>query len=74
MSGTACDYAMAMPRFVLKLAMSDLFHMTTWIEEVGYSASIEEFKKLVPDAQEAKGFFEVKGQWANGEKFVSVSA
>lgn len=73
-SGTACDYAMAMPRFVLKLAMGDLFHMITWMEAVGYSASIEEFKKLVPDAQDAKAFFEAKGQWANGEKFVSVSA
>ena len=70
-SGTVCNYAMAMPRFVLWLLMGDLYHMITWMETVGYSASIEEFKKLVPDAQDAKAFFERKGQWANGEKFVS---
>ena len=51
--------------------MGDLYHMVTWIETVGGSASIEEFKKLVPDAQDAKAFFEKKVQWANGEKFVS---
>lgn len=70
-SGTVCNYAMAMPRSVLWLLMGDLYHMITWMETVGYSASIEEFKKLVPDAQDAKAFFERKGQWANGEKFVS---
>uniref|UniRef100_A0A7S2PST3 NmrA-like domain-containing protein n=1 Tax=Skeletonema marinoi TaxID=267567 RepID=A0A7S2PST3_9STRA len=70
-SGTVCNYAMAMPRFVMWLLMGDLFHMITWMETDGYSASIEEFKKLVPDAQDARAFFESKGQWANGEKFVS---
>lgn len=68
-SGTPCTFAMAMPRFALWLFFGDLYHMVTWIESTGYSADIGEFKKLVPDAQDAKGFFEAMGQWANGEKF-----
>lgn len=46
--------------------------MTTWFEKTGYSADIEAFKKLVPDAQDGHAFFKKKGHWANGEKFVSV--
>jgi len=72
-SGSECKYAMAMPRFILWLLMGDLYHMITWMETVGYSANIDEFKKLVPDAQNSKAFFESKGQWANGEKFISSS-
>lgn len=70
-SGTICNYAMAMPRFVMWLLMGDVYHMITWMETVGYSASIDEFKKVVPDVQDAKAFFKGKGQWANGEKFAN---
>lgn len=70
-SGTACMYKVAVPRFVMWLLMGDVYHMTKWIEKVGYSTDIEAFKKIVPDAQDAHAFFREKGQWANGEKFVS---
>ena len=70
-SGTECKYKLALPRFVMWLLMGDLYHMTTWFEKTGYSADIEAFKKLVPDAQDGHAFFKKKGQWANGEKFVS---
>lgn len=70
-SGTECKYKVALPRFVMWLLMGDLYHMTTWFEKTGYSADIEAFKKLVPDAHDGHAFFKKKGQWANGEKFVS---
>lgn len=70
-SGTECVYKLALPRFVMWLLMGDLYYMTTWFETTGYSADIEAFKKIVPDAQDAHAFFKKKGQWANGEKFVS---
>jgi uncharacterized protein YbjT (DUF2867 family) len=70
-SGTKCKYGIAVPRFALWLFMGDLYHMVKWFEDVGYSADVEEFKRLVPDAQDAKAFFKAKGQWSNGEKFVS---
>ena len=43
--------------------------MMTWIEASGYSADVEAFKKVVPDAMDAKAWFESKGHWANGEEF-----
>ena len=46
-----------------------LYYMVTWMEKDGYSANIDEFKKIVPDAMDAKAWFTKKGQWSNGEKF-----
>jgi len=44
--------------------------MTKFFEDGrGYSADISEFKKLVPDAMDARGWFASKGKWANGEPF-----
>jgi uncharacterized protein YbjT (DUF2867 family) len=71
-SGTKCGYKIAVPRFLLWLFMGDLYHMTKWFEEVGYSADIEKFKSIVPDAQDSRAFFEAKGQWADGERFIAV--
>ena len=71
-SGTECTYA-NLPRFMVWLLMGDLYHMATWVESGVATADVEEFKKLVPDAQDAKAFFKKKGQWANGEKFVGSS-
>jgi uncharacterized protein YbjT (DUF2867 family) len=73
-SGVKCTYEMTMPRFVLQLFMRDLYHMVKWIEvgnTGGFTADIREFKKIVPDAQNAEAFFTAKSQWADGEKFVS---
>jgi len=72
-SGTECKYKLALPRFVMWLFMGDLYHMTTWFEAKGYTADIEAFKKIVPDAQDGYAFFRKKGQWANGDKFLSSS-
>ena len=33
------------------------------------TTDIAAFKKVVPDALDARGFFDAKGQWSNGEKF-----
>lgn len=70
-SGTVCKYRLSLPRFVMWLLMSEMYHFTKWLETVGYSADVEAFKEIVPDAQDAHTFFRKKGQWANGEKFVS---
>ncbi|KAL3808113.1 hypothetical protein ACHAXA_001019 [Cyclostephanos tholiformis] len=70
-SGTKCVYKIAMPRFLLWLFMGDLYHMTKWLEDVGYTADIKKFKDVVPDAQDSRGFFEATGQWADGEKFIA---
>jgi uncharacterized protein YbjT (DUF2867 family) len=71
-SGARCGYSIAVPRFFLWLFMGDLYHMTKWFEDVGYSADIDKFKSIVPDAQDAKAYFEAKGQWADGEKFIAM--
>jgi uncharacterized protein YbjT (DUF2867 family) len=73
-SGTPCTYAMAMPRFLVWLLVTDLYHMVTWFESDGYSAEIAPFKELVPDAMDATAWFVSKGQWADGEKFVAAGS
>jgi len=71
-SGVQCKYDMSMPRFALWLFLSDLYHMILFFEsndDGGYTADIEEFKEIVPDAQDGKAFFEAMGAWHNGEAF-----
>lgn len=68
-SGTDCVYKVVMPRWLMWLVAKDLYHMVNWLESDGYSADIEAFKKLVPDAKDAKAFFASIGEWADGEKF-----
>ena len=58
-----------MPRFAMRLFMRDLYNMVLFFEKPGYSSDIAAFKLVVPDAQDAKAWFDAKGQWANGEKF-----
>jgi hypothetical protein len=48
--------------------------MVTWIESDGYSAEIAPFKELVLDAIDATAWFVSKGQWADGEKFVTAGS
>lgn len=72
-SGTPCSYRIALPRWVLWLFMGDLYHMVTWFEAEGYSADVEAFRKIVPDAMDAEAWFRSKGQWANGEGFQQSS-
>lgn len=74
-SSEPCKYSFAMPRFALRLFFPDLYRMTIYFEEKGYSCTSDdmaEFRKIVPDALDAEGFFKMKGRWANGEEFGSV--
>ena len=68
-SSVPCTYKTAVPRFMLWLLMKDLYYMMVWMEEVGYEADIDEFKKVVPEPMDAKAWFQSKGQWSDGEKF-----
>lgn len=69
-SGIKCKYSTVLPRFLLALFMNDLYKMVRWFESgTAFDVSIEEFKKVVPDAQGPKEFFRSIGQWSNGEKF-----
>lgn len=68
-SGVQCTYKIAVPRFILKWFMTDLYHMTEWFESDGYTADIDAFKKIVPDAMDATAWFASKGRWADGTKF-----
>jgi len=69
-SGTPCKY-WAFPRWLMWLFMRDMYHMAKWFDEGGYTADIEEFKKIVPDPMDASDWFKAKGQWSNGEKFAT---
>ena len=71
-SGTPCTYKMV-PRWLMWLFMRDMYHMANWFDAGGYSADIDEFKKIVPDAMDASDWFKAKGQWSNGEKFAASS-
>lgn len=68
-SGVPCTYGIALPRWALWLLMADLYHMTEWFESDGYTADIDKFKEVVPDAMDATAWFKAKGQWADGTKF-----
>lgn len=60
-SGVPCTYSKAVPRLLLWLFMGEMWHMVKFFEDPGYSASIEESKKLVPGGMDAKAWFESKG-------------
>jgi hypothetical protein len=60
-SGVPCKFSTALPRLILYLFMWDMWHMVKFFEDTGFSASIEESKKLVPDGMDAKAWFESKG-------------
>jgi len=54
----------------------NLYAMTNFLENAadgGHTAEIAEFKKLVPDAMDARAWFASKGKWANGEKFSTAA-
>merc|ERR1712012_949849 len=76
-SGVNCVYKMSVPRFVLWIFMVDMYHMANWMDSKDFPSTesggemIETFKTLVPDAMDAEAWFRSKGQWADGEKFVS---
>lgn len=74
-SGTPCKYAVSMPRLALRLFMNEIYHRANWFESEQYTTEINftTFKTMVPDPLSAREWFESKGQWGDGEKFVSLT-
>jgi uncharacterized protein YbjT (DUF2867 family) len=72
-SGVRCTYRVAVPPFVQKLCMKDLYHMVRFFQDQGYTANLAEFKKVVPDAMGPLEFFQHTGTWSNGEAFLSCA-
>jgi len=71
-SGVECTYSLSVPRFVLWLFVPYLYRLVKWFEAGGYDdTEMEPFRKIVPDYQDAKAWFQAKGAWANGEKFMA---
>lgn len=69
-SGVPCKYSISVPRPVLWLFVHHLYRMVVWFESGGYDdTDVEEFRKMVPDCQDAKAWFAAKGCWADGEPF-----
>ena len=68
-SGTKCTYS----TMLMRLLLPEVYWMTHFFEETGYTADISEFRKLVPKAMDAEAWFQMKGQWSNGEKFASAT-
>uniref|UniRef100_A0A7S1HRZ5 NmrA-like domain-containing protein n=1 Tax=Eutreptiella gymnastica TaxID=73025 RepID=A0A7S1HRZ5_9EUGL len=68
-SGVKCSYKKAVPGLAMWLFMRDLYNMVAFFMGPGYSSSIEDFKKVVPDAMGPKDWFKAKGVWSNGEAF-----
>ncbi len=72
-SGERCMYAQSVPTWIQFAFMRELHKMAVFFENEGFSSSISEFLKIVPDAQGPREYFESIGQWSNGEKFKSRS-
>ena len=72
-SGTKCTYSTMLPHWLLRLLLPEVYWMTHFFEETGYTADVSEFRKLVPEAMDAEAWFQMKGQWSNGEKFASAT-
>jgi len=68
-SGVKCTYSTMLPRFIFKFLMGELERMVCYWEKEGYSSSIEEFLKVVPDALGVKEYFQTVGKWSSGEDF-----
>jgi uncharacterized protein YbjT (DUF2867 family) len=73
-SGVKCSSSLAMPTFFRWLFLHDLDQMCRYIED-GYpdgKVSIDEFKKVVPDALDAQGWFSHHGVYADGTPIVKA--
>jgi hypothetical protein len=73
-SGVQCSGSLAMPTFFRWLFLHDLDQMCRYIE-AGYpdgKVSIDEFKKVVPDALDAQGWFRHRGVYADGTPIVKA--
>jgi uncharacterized protein YbjT (DUF2867 family) len=72
-SGVPTKASLAMPMCARSLFLGDLHHMCLWFEN-GYQGcqfSVEDFKKVVPDAMDAEAWFRYHGKYADGSKIVA---
>ncbi len=71
-SGIPVKAKLAMPKFLRRLFLKDLHHMFLYYEdEKGPRGSVQEFKKVLPDAMSAEDWFRFHGKYSNGEKIVT---
>ncbi len=71
-SGVPVKAKLAMPLFFRKLLFKDLHHMFLYYEtQKGPRGEPEEFRKVVPDALTAEGWFRFHGRYANGERIIT---
>lgn len=62
--------SLAMPLFLRKLFLSDLDAMCNYFISPGFQSDPADFKKHVPDALDAEGWFRHHNQYGNGEPIV----
>lgn len=73
-SGVKTTGSTAMPYFLRWLFLHDIDQMCRWFE-AGYpdsTVSIDAFKKVVPDAVDAQGWFRYYNKYANGKPIVKA--
>jgi uncharacterized protein YbjT (DUF2867 family) len=68
-SGVPVKAKLAMPKFLRQLFLNDLHHMFLYYEnEKGPRGTVQEFKKVLPDAMSAEDWFRFHGKYSNGER------
>ena len=71
-SGIPVKAKLVMPKIFRSLFLKDLHHMFLYYEEEkGPRGTPEDFKKVLPDALSAEGWFRFHDRYANGEKIVN---
>jgi uncharacterized protein YbjT (DUF2867 family) len=75
-SGVPTKGSLAMPLCLRSLFLNDLHHMCLYIENgyPGTNQNIEAFRKVVPDALDAEGWFRHHASFANGEKIAKEAS
>ena len=66
-------HSLAMPIFFRHLFLKNFQNMFLYFEAGGPNGTPEEFKRVVPDALSAEGWFRFHGHYANGDKIGSWS-
>lgn len=68
--GVPVSYGLAMPIFARRLFLNDVHHMCLFFADPGIAGEPEDFKKFVPGALDAEGWFHFYNRYANGEAIV----
>ena len=71
-SGVPTKGRLAMPLCARSLFLDDLHHMCLWFENgfQGSQLSVDDFKKVVPDAMDAEAWFKYHGKYGDNSKIV----